>query len=500
MKQSLQDYLTNPPGYYKNYLNDKSETINAVAERQTLSLFHEAALKVPAYKDFLKKNKINHTTISTADDLQRVPFTDKENYILTYDLTSRCWNGQIRSTHAFATSSGSSGEPIFWPRNIEQEMEGAHIHEYLLENIYGVRERSTLVVNGFGLGNWIAGMYTQHCLMLNKIHGVPFTLASPGYNQEEIWKVIRSFSPHYEQTILIGHPPIIKILLEEGMNLGIDWKKLNMKFLGAAEGFSENWRDYVLQLAHAKDPLRTFINIYGSADAGLMGFETPLSILIHRETQLDHALNKQLFKSERSPYLYQYDPRMRYMESVDGHITITSDATMPLIRYNIYDHGYTLANEELLQITDQASPQFRTKLKQNQLSENDWNLPFVYIFGRDQFMVTLYGVNIYPENIKAVLEKSELQTYLTGRFSTEKLTDAAQDHYLQLRLELKPSVRQSKKLATLTNRLFITTLKQLNSEYNQVEDKFKQKMHPQIKFHRFHHPDFFPDGKIKKMG
>ena len=273
-----------------------------------------------------------------------------------------------------------------------------------------------------------------------------------------------------------------------------------MKFLGAAEGFSENWRDYVLGLAHANDTLRSFINIYGSADAGLMGFETPLSILIHREAQQDHALNKQLFASERIPYLYQYDPRIRYMESVDGQITITSNATMPLVRYNIHDHGYTLANKHLLQIINQTSANFNARLAKHHIDTNDWSLPFVYIFGRDQFMVTLFGVNIYPENIKAVLESAELQKYLTGRFSTEKHIDFFFFHYLLLRLELRPQKRQSTKLITLTQNLFIKTLKQCNSEYNQVEEKFGQKMHPRIKLHRFHHPDFFPDGKIKKMG
>lgn len=498
MINPAQTYLTSKK---YSYLTAKADVdqLEKNAERKVLKLFHDASHRIPAYQKFLTEFSIKPDLIKTIADFSQVPYTSKENYISKYSLEEKCWDGDISQTHMFAASSGSTGEPTFWPRQIEQEIDGAVIHEYLLEKVFTVDKKSTLFVNSFGLGNWIAGMFTQLCLYLNRLHGVPFTLANPGYNQEETFKVIKQFSKHFDQTIIACHPPILKMFIENGAKQHIDWQKLNIKFLGAGEGFSENWRDYLASLVSQEDIVRTIINIYGSADAGLMGFETPLSIALHRETSTNHTLNQVLFENERNPFLYQFDPSMRYLESIGGDISISMNATMPLIRYNIKDQGNIIRNEDMISMVKQQAPEVIRNLKQQHILLEDWALPFVYIFGRDRFMVTLYGVNIYPENIKSVVEHPDLQPFLTGRFSTEKKLDANQDQQLQIRLELKPGKRSSKTLTHRTQNIFVRTLKQLNSEYNQVEAKFGEKMHPNIKFHRFHHPEFFPEGKTSKM-
>lgn len=499
MNQLLKKYLNSPVSYYGTELAT-FKNINDSADKNALSLFHKAAQRVPAYRDFLNKNHLKSNLVKTIEDFSQVPPITKENYILNYNLPSRCFDGDLTQTHAFSASSGSTGEPMFWPRQLDQEVEGAMMHELLFDKVFSINQKKTLVINAFGLGNWIAGMFTHNSAYLVRLHGLNFTLASPGYNQEEVFKVIRQYSPHYDQTILICHPPIIKMMVEAGINEGINWKKLNVKFLGAAEGFSENWRDYLLGLVDQVDPHHSLINIYGSADAGLMGFETPLSISIHREANTNHDLNRRLFASERKPYLYQFDPRLRYIQATDNEITITMSATMPLIRYNIHDHGNVIPFDFALEVMQEFAPDFLQQLKDKSIDSSQWRLPFVYIFGRNQFMTTLYGVNIYPENIKSVLDHESLQPYLTGRFTSEKNQDSNQDQYMSLRLELKPGIKETKKLKQQTLSLFIQTLRQINSEYNQVEQKFHDKMHPHIKFHAHHHPTYFPEGKTIKSG
>ena len=499
MNTVLQQYLHSPPNSYEKQIA-ASEHLKKNADQKALSLFTLAAKRIPAYKDFLRQFSIKPELIKTINDFIEIPYTTKDNYILSYPIEQRCWDGDLTQAHMVAASSGSTGEPTFWPRQLDQEVEGALIHEYLFDRVFSVRTKKTLFVNSFGLGNWIAGMYTQICVYLNRLHDVPMTITNPGYNQEETFKVIRAFSHFYEQTIIACHPPILKMMIENGTKSGINWSKLNVKFLGAGEGFSENWRDYLVGLVQQTDIARTMINIYGSADAGLMGFETPLSIALHQETSTNHQLNQLLFNSERNPYLYQFDPTLRYLESINGNIAVTMNATMPLIKYNIKDQGDIVDNQHLISTISQQSSEFLNECKKIKILPADWPLPFVYIFGRDQFMISLYGVNIYPENLKAVFEHPDLQQHLTGRFSTEKMQDENQDHYLHIRLELKPSRRPSKYLAEKTRSIFIKTLKELNSEYNQVEDKFGTKMHPTFKFHKFQHPEFFPEGKTKKMG
>lgn len=483
--------------YRKKISNEKLLLQNA--ERRALAIFHRAAQKIPAYKDFLKKFSVNSTKIKTFNDFESIPYTTKENYIYQYPLHSRCWDGNICATHAIAASSGSSGQSIFWPRELEQEKEGALLHRLILEDVFSVSKRSTLVINGFALGNWIAGMFTQSSLYLAQLSGSSFTLANPGYNQEEIFKIIRAFSSFYDQTILICHPPIIRMLIESGLREGIPWSDLNIRFLGAGEGFSENWRDALLKIVGQPNQVDNMINIYGSADAGLMGFESPLTIHVRRMTSTNHLLNQLLFQSERNPYLYQFDPGMKYLESIDGELAITMQAQSPLIRYNIHDRGGVIHNQQCdHQIVDFFEPEKKIEKRYRELISK-WPLPFVYLFGREAYMLSLLGVNIYPENIKAAVEHSDLQPYFTGRFSSSIEEGADHNNTLQIRLELKSGRRASKTLMEKTQRVFIHTLKQLNSEYDQVEQKFGSIMHPHLKFHRYHHPTFFAEGKIKKM-
>lgn len=499
MTNQLNQYLQSPRDSYAQSLKGNRD-LDKAANRRVLNLFHQAAERVPAYADFLKKHKVKPEKIKTLSDFTQIPPVTKENYILAYDLIDRCFDQDLTPTHSFSASSGSTGEPLFWPRELDQEIDGAQMHELLFDHVYHMDQSKTLFINAFGLGNWIAGMFTHNSAFLTRLHGHRFTLASPGYNQEEVFKVVKQYSPYYDQTILVCHPPIIKMMLEAGFKEGIDWKKYNVKFLGAAEGFSENWRDYLLSLAGQTDPFRSIINIYGSADAGLMGFETPLSIAIHREANTNHELNRRLFASERKPYLYQFDPSLRYIEAVDNEIVITMPAIMPLIRYNIHDKGNIIPYAFALKVMEEFTPGFIKQLNQWQIDIDQWRLPFVYIYGRDTFMTTLYGVNIYPENVKAVLDLIELQPSLTGRFITEKKIDANQDQYLLLRLEIKPGIKPTQKLKQLTQKLFIDTLRQINSEYNQVETKFHEKMHPHIRFYATNHPKYFPAGKTIKSG
>jgi len=497
MKSYLREYLNTGR---KRYLSDGG-VLKKKAETKVLKLFHEASRKVPAYKDFLKKNMIKPERVKSIDDFRKfVPPTSKENYIQKYPLKERCWDAKLTETHTFAVSSGSTGEPIFWPRGIDQEIEGAKIHELLLDKVFDVYKRKTLFINSFGLGNWIAGMYTEMCLYLLRLREVPFTLASPGYSQEETFKVVKAFSRYYDQTIIACHPPILKIMVENGKEEGIDWPKLCVKFLGAGEGFSENWRDYFSSLVDQTDILRTIINIYGSADAGLMGFETPLSIMLHRESSISRSLNELLFRSARTPFLYQFDPTTKYLEgSVENEIMITMNATAPLVRYNIHDQGGTIGNFGLLEIIEDHSNNIFQGLKDNGVNVKDWQFPFIYVFGREQFMTSLYGVNIYPENIKASLEHRLLQPFLTGRFIAEKKVDENQNQYLLLRVELRPKIRGSQEIRNRTIKLFTETFKKLNSEYNQVEQKYKERMHPKVVLCKFQDSKYFPEGKVRKM-
>ena len=79
-----------------------------VRKDRTLKLFHEAAKRVPAYKDFLKKQNINHEKIRAFNDFQNVPTISKDNYLREYPQKLLNWDGSIGKPLVFTSTSGST--------------------------------------------------------------------------------------------------------------------------------------------------------------------------------------------------------------------------------------------------------------------------------------------------------------------------------------------------------------------------------------------------------
>lgn len=103
---------------FENFLSTPLETqlqrhLNTQSSA-ALSLFHDVAANVPAYKAFLAEREINPASIKTLEDFQKLPAIAKENYILRYPLADLCRNGQLEGCDMIAASSGSTGKPTFW--------------------------------------------------------------------------------------------------------------------------------------------------------------------------------------------------------------------------------------------------------------------------------------------------------------------------------------------------------------------------------------------------
>src|SRR5689334_22637365 len=313
-------------------------TIPAGAE-EALALFHEAARRVPAYAHFLAAQGCDPTTIRTPADFARVPIMDKANYLRQYPLPDLCWDGDLSRLHMISVSSGSTGQPFFWPRGFRQELATAGNFEEIYRYIFQAHERRTLVVVCFAMGTWIAGTFTYQATALIAQKGYPITLVTPGLNRDEILRAVRELGPYYEQVVLAGYPPFVKDVLDAGRAAGLDWADYNIKMIWAGEVFSEEWRAHVHELAGGASLLTASAALYGSADAAVLGHDWPLSVVVRRFLAAHPALARDLFGEPRLPSLLQYDPAARYFEQVEGELVFTAAMGTPLIRYNIHDTG-----------------------------------------------------------------------------------------------------------------------------------------------------------------
>lgn len=247
--QELKDFLDQDTSKEaQEYLTKPSEYWQKEGEKMALNLFHRAAEDVPAYKDYLKKHKIDHKEIKTYEDFKKVPVTTKNDYLKAYPLDKLTWNGNMNDLYMLSSSSGSTGHPFFWPRGETEEIEGALTHEKIFTSFFGVtRNTPTLVVVGFSMGTWIAGPYTLASINYLAKKGYPITTITPGIEKEVFLKLLRDVSPYFKKIILAGYPPFIKDVVDLGPEYGINWKDLNINFLFAGEGFSEKWREHVLK-------------------------------------------------------------------------------------------------------------------------------------------------------------------------------------------------------------------------------------------------------------
>ncbi|HYD91057.1 MAG TPA: hypothetical protein VEA37_06150, partial [Flavobacterium sp.] len=311
-KQVLKDLKTKPESYWIKR-----------GENSALSLFREMAKRVPAYKKFLKKHKLNPAEIKTAADLKLVPAVDKENYLKAYPLKELCWDGKFDSERwTFASTSGTTGEPFYFPRALEQDLQYALTAEIYLLNNFQIDKKSTLYVNGFAMGPWIGGVFTYEAIRLVAESGkYQLSITTPGTNKAEIIKVVKKLGKQFDQIIIGGYPPFVKDAIDEGVSAGLNWKEYNLGFVFSAEGFSEGFRDHIIEQTGLKDPYYSSLNHYGTVDLGTMAHETPECILIRKLAIKDQAVHAKVFtETNRLPTLAQYMPEMFYFEEEEGRL------------------------------------------------------------------------------------------------------------------------------------------------------------------------------------
>ncbi|UBU17237.1 phenylacetate--CoA ligase family protein [Nonomuraea gerenzanensis] len=443
-----------------------------------VELFHQVAATVPAYGRFLTEHGVDPARITTLAGFARLPMTTKENYTHRHPLPDLCRDGVIGDL--IAVSSGSTGAPSFWPRSVADERVIADRFEEVFAGSFRSRERRTLAVVCFALGTWVGGLFTVACCRHLAERGHRITVVAPGTDRREIVRVLPELAPHFDQVVLLGYPPFLKNVIDTE---DLPWARWNVKLVTAGEVFSEEWRTLVAERAGIADPVRGVASLYGTADAGVLGNETPLSVEIRRFLSERPGRARELFGESRLPTLVQYDPGVRYFEEHQGTLLFSGDNGVPLIRYHIADEGGVIPYRELLGFVRRHGFEPRASGPER---------PFVYVFGRSHFTVSYYGANIYPENIAIGLEQPEVSARVTGKFVLETVEDERHDRHLTVTVELMPGEKPSDELAQAAGASILAQLRRLNSEFAAYVPV--QNQTPFIRLRESGDPEYFPPG------
>jgi phenylacetate-CoA ligase len=454
-----------------------------------IQLFRDVVATIPAYQKFLSTHNINPEAIQTLADFQKLPVICKENYISLYSLAELCKDGKLESCDIIASSSGSTGKPTFWPRFFTDELEIATRFEQIFHDSFDADQKTTLAIVCFSLGTWVGGIFTSSCCRHLAVKGYPITVITPGNNKTEILRIVQEIGSNFEQVVLLGYPPFLKDVIDTGIANSLDWKPYKIKLVMAGEVFSEEWRSLVGERIGSDNVYYNFASMYGTADAGVLGNETPLSISIRRFLAAHPEAAKALFGESRLPTLVQYDPCSRFFEVENGRLIFSGNNGIPLIRYNILDQGGVISYAEMLKFLQAWNFDPVAELGGNR---GIYQLPFVYIFGRSNFTVSYFGANIYPENVTVGLEQPVIREWVTGKFVLQVKENEDQNRFLSVVVELAPGVEESEdKIITITNSI-LTQLLRLNSEFaNYVPGEYQT---PRVELKPTSDSEYFPIG------
>jgi len=397
-------------------------------ERQAREKLQLAALKNLAETLYSKvlfyRNKFDEAKISARDihslrDIEKLPFTTKDDLRLNYPHGLRaCPQDRIVEVHM---STGTTGKPV--------------VNEYTMKDIDIWREsmartlagagctRDDIVQNCYGYGLFTGGLGVHYG---SATIGAEILPMSSG-NTERQLMILRDFG----STMLTCTPSYALYLAEEAADAGIDLRSLPInKGCFGAEAWSENMRVQIEERYNMKA-----YDIYGLTEIIGPG------VAFECEAQNGIHVNEDFFY----PEIIDPDTGKTLPAGEKGELvftTLTREGT-PLLRYRTRD---------ITRFIDEPCACGRTTRRIHRL------------YGRTDDMLIIRGVNVFPSQIEqALIEIEETEPQYLIIVSRESHLDE-----VELQVEVKKE-------------LFSDETRGLESLRSRIEHVMKSKLQISLK-------------------
>ncbi|BAU23634.1 phenylacetate--CoA ligase [Caldimicrobium thiodismutans] len=367
--------------------------------------------KVPHYREKCKKAKIKPSNLKTLEDIRHFPFTTKEDLFVDYPFGLLA--EPLEKVVRLHTSSGTTGKPkalFFSKRDIFAQ---AHL---IARSLYmsGATFRDILQ-NSMTYGLFTGALVMHYGAELLGMLVIP---AGPGNTERQI-ELMQTFG-----TTCIHMTPsyalyVASVIHEKGLKPGKDLK-LKRAYLGA-EPYTDETRQKIEEMLGVD-----VYNCYGLSEMGGpgVGFECPEKKGLHlwEDAFLVEIVNPQTGEPVKPGEV--------------GELVLTSlnREAMPLIRYRTRD---------LTHFIPEPCSCGRTHVR------------IARILGRADDMFIVRGVNIFPQQIEAVLMsiKGVAQNYQILLEGYDEMTvkveidrdffDGRIERLLKLKEEIAEKLRQA---------------------------------------------------------
>lgn len=440
--------------------------------------FFRAAREVPAYNQYLAQQHVSAAGI---------PETDKESYIKAFPTERRCVGGRLPLADTMIDeSSGSTGTPYNWIRSVKERHHSHMFISYFATYCFGAEP--TITINAFSMGAWATGLNMGLALQRNSI------VKNTGPDIPKILHTLRFLGPQYRYLIM-GYPPFIKHLIDVAATENFPLHKFRLDALVGGEGMSEGLRDYLLQR------FQKVYSGFGATDLeiGIAG-ETPVAVTIRRLARDVPAVRQRLFGSDsRLPMVFQYNPMSHYIEVNANRelvFTITrSNLLSPRIRYNVHDEGGIARYDEMAGALHATG--YDIDKMAEQAGVRRLRLPFVWVYGRRDYTISVMGANIYPEDLEQCLYAEPSLAQITRSFclsTSEGHGGQARPCFL-FEVESEPTEELQRRFSEP----MLTRLRDLNADFREALKEYPEAMVPDVQLFRLGQGPFAEDaGKIKQ--
>ena len=453
----------------KFFANTPAEAWEALGQKTAMSVFSETAKTIPAYQEFLKLQKFDPESVKSMEDFYKIPVMDKYNYVQAYGFNEVNTVKAGKDLYSVSLSSGTVDEPTVWPRYYQYEEFLPLVFDLFMRKYWQIDKKSTLFINAFALGPWIAG-FTVHQAIRPLTQKHKLTLATPGADVDSIGYIVTKLSKYYDQTVIWSYPTFARTVIDRLENLNVDLKKLKLRMFIAGEGHTVEWRQYInTKISGNQEDVLSIIDGYGVTEAGLLAMGSAFTNLIRDLAYKNEKLREDLFgKSDCVPSLFQYNPATYYIEEINGEVVITTKSTTPLNRYNLYDRGGVIKFREMEEALKKHNYDYKKLLRKcGAPADIVWQQPFVYCFGRRDDTVIIGGANVYPEQIAPVLFNEKVKDIHSFKLATD--FDKEQHQLFYILLELKAGIAynktQTEKMTKKYHDLILNQLKDANHDY-----------------------------------
>jgi len=316
-----------------------------------------AAANSPFYKKIFSENNINTDSITSIEDFQKLPFSDKYDLRDAYPLGLQAVpDEKVVRIHS---SSGTTGNPVIIPYTKEDVEDWATMFARCYE-FAGITKRDRIQITpGYGL--WTAGIgFQAGCEKLGAM-AIPI---GPGNTEKQIQMLI-----DLKSTVLCSTSSYALLLAEEIVNRGLKDKiALKRGIIG-----SERWGEKMRQRISDGLGIDLF-DIYGLTEV----YGPGIAIDCEKHEGM-HYWNDYMYFEIIDPKTGEVLPDGEFGELV---ITTLRKTAAPLIRYRTHD---------------------LTRIIPNRCSCGREYPMIDRISGRTDDMIKVKGVNIYPSQIEEVL-------------------------------------------------------------------------------------------------